>query len=450
MASLLLTCRSRLKCGETVMIPSARLSAAIEILTVTEAQRRPVGDVLKEWGRANRFAGSKDRNAIADLLFDTLRVRSSAAWIMGDEAPRSVLLGALRQSRGLDIAAIAALFTGHDHAPAPLTDAERNRLETATLEDAPDHIVGDYPEWLAPAFSAVFGSDAGTEGQALAGRAPLDLRTNTLKGERAKAERALAHLHPAPTPYSPWGMRLTTAADARTPAMAAEPAYVRGLVEIQDEGSQIAALLSGAKSGWQVLDLCAGGGGKTLALAGMMENKGQIYAADSDGRRLTPIFERLTRANARNVQVRTPRGSEDVLADLVGRCDLVFVDAPCTGTGTWRRNPDAKWRLRPGALEQRCKTQDEVLDAAVRYLKPGGRLVYVTCSILRDENEDRVAALLGRQDHLAPLDAGKLATDAGVPVLAERASSLGPGLRLTPRTVGTDGFYVAALTRLSG
>ncbi|MBE7219720.1 MAG: RsmB/NOP family class I SAM-dependent RNA methyltransferase [Caulobacteraceae bacterium] len=429
------------------MNPSARVTAAIEVLTVTEEQRRPVSDVLRDWGRSHRFAGSKDRAAIADLAYDALRVRASAAWIMGSDGPRDLMLGALRRARGMTTEAIAALADGSEHGPQPLSDTERARLDADDLTAAPSHVRGDYPEWLADDFATVFGDAAAEEGAAMARRAPVDLRVNGLKGDRAKALRSLAHLHPIETPHSPWGLRLVHSQAERAPAMAAEPAYAKGLVEVQDEGSQLAVLLAGAAPGQQVLDLCAGGGGKTLALAAVMANKGQIYAADSDGRRLTPIYDRLARADARNVQVRAPRGQADVLSDLVGRCDLVLVDAPCTGTGTWRRNPDAKWRLRPGALEQRAKAQDEVLAAAVRYLKPGGRLVYVTCSVLRGENEDRVAALLDAQPDLLPVDAGVMASRAGVPELGAQASRLGPGLRLTPRATGTDGFYVAALAK---
>ena len=178
-----------------------------------------------------------------------------------------------------------------------------------------------------------------------------------------------------------------------------------------------------------------------------MDNHGQIYATDSDGRRLAPIFDRLARSGARNVQVRAPRGAADVLADLAGRCDLVMIDAPCTGSGAWRRNPDAKWRIRPGALEQRMKDQDETLENALRYLKKGGRIVYVTCSVLRPENEDRVAAFLSRHDDLLPVDAVAQARAAGLAPLAEHASPFGPGFRLSPRATGTDGFYIATLTR---
>ena len=217
---------------------------------------------------------------------------------------------------------------------------------------------------------------------------------------------------------------------------------------MQDEGSQLAALLADVKPGMQVLDLCAGAGGKTLALAAAMVNHGQIYATDADGRRLAPIFDRLARSGARNVQVRAPKGQADVLSDLEGRCDLVMIDAPCTGSGAWRRNPDAKWRIRPGALEQRMKDQDETLEKATRFVKRGGRIVYVTCSVLRPENEDRVAEFLARHDDMLPVDAAAQARSAGLAALAGHASPFGPGFRLSPRATGTDGFYIATLMRM--
>ena len=250
---------------------------------------------------------------------------------------------------------------------------------------------GNYPEWLAPAFAAAFGDSAAAEGAALATRAPLDLRVNRLKATREKAQTALAHLNAQPTPLSPLGLRLPLSEDGRSPSLAGEPAYVKGLVEIQDEGSQLAALLCAAQPGEQVLDLCAGGGGKTLALAAAMDNRGQIYATDSEARRLAPLYARLERAATRNVQIRTPRRGQDVLADLEARCDLVLVDAPCTGTGTWRRNPDAKWRIRPGALEQRIKEQDEVLDTrrALREARRPDRLRDLLAAARRERGPDR-------------------------------------------------------------
>ncbi|MGI3902520.1 MAG: RsmB/NOP family class I SAM-dependent RNA methyltransferase [Janthinobacterium lividum] len=427
------------------MNPGARLSAAIEILDVIEMQRRPAAEALKEWGTAHRYAGSKDRAALGSLVYDSLRVKSSAAHVMGADSARAVLLGALRELRGLDTDAIAALCSGEGYAPAALSEEERTRLESGTLEGAPDHVRGDYPEWLAEAFGKAFGDTAVEEGRALARRAPVDLRANTLKVDRDKAARSLAHLHPEPSGHAPNGLRIAIGEDGRAPALAAEPAYVKGFVEIQDEGSQIAALLSGAKPGMQVLDLCAGSGGKTLALAALMENKGQIFATDLDGRRLMPIYDRLARAGVRNVQVRAPKGRQTALDDLKQRFDVVFVDAPCTGTGTWRRNPDAKWRLRPGALEERIKAQDEILATAVSCVKPGGRLVYATCSVLREENEDRLHKLIEQHPNLLPLDAAHMAREAGLPNLAAHASPHGPGLRLSPHRSDTDGFGIATL-----
>jgi 16S rRNA (cytosine967-C5)-methyltransferase len=179
----------------------------------------------------------------------------------------------------------------------------------------------------------------------------------------------------------------------------------------------------------------------------MMNNQGQIYATDSDGRRLMPIFDRLERAGVRNVQVRAPKGPRDILSDLAARCDLVLVDAPCSGSGAWRRNPDAKWRMRPGALEQRIKNQKETLQQASQFVKPGGRLVYVTCSVLRAENEDQIDAFLAEHADFLPVAAAHLARSAGLPDLAAQASKLGAGLRLSPLQTATDGFYIAALAR---
>jgi len=429
------------------MIPAARVAAAIEILADVVERRRPAAESLKDWGLAHRFAGSKDRSAIAGLVYDALRRKASSAWIMGEDSARAGVIGALKQLRGLSDGEIALLFTGEGHAPPPLSAMEQDRLAYGVLDGAPAHVRGDYPEWLAPAFEASFGAGAADEGRALAERAPVDVRVNTLKGDRDKASASLGHLSPSPTPFSPVGLRFAISSDGRGPALAAEPAHAKGLVEVQDEGSQLAALLSGAAPGAQVLDLCAGAGGKSLAMAAMMRNQGQIYATDPDGRRLMPIFDRLERAGVRNVQVRAPKGPRDILSDLTARCDLVFVDAPCSGSGAWRRNPDAKWRMRPGALQQRIKDQMETLEKAAQFVKPSGRLLYATCSVLREENEDRIADFLGARADFLPIEAAHLARSAGLPNLAAQASKLGAGLRLSPLQTATDGFYIAALAR---
>ena len=432
------------------MTPAARLAAAIEVVETIEKDRRPAADALKAWGLTHRFAGSGDRAGIAGLVYDALRRRASSAWIMGADTPRAVLLGMLKRERGLDSETIAKLASGAQYAPAALSEDERKRLDAADVGGAPPCVAGDYPEWLDPHFSRAFGEDRAEEGAALASRAPLDLRVNTLKGDRDKAAEALADLKPEPTPWSPWGLRIRLSADAKSPAVHAEPAFLKGMVEVQDEGSQLAALLAGVKAGEQVVDLCAGAGGKTLALAAVMENKGQIYSTDDDKRRLAPIHDRLKRSGARNVQVRTPKSVGGELDDLSGRIDLVLIDVPCTGIGAWRRNPDAKWRMRPGALEQRQKEQVQVMDRAVPLLKTGGRIAYVTCSVLDEENGAQVRAFLARHAGFAIVPPAEVIGALGerAAIFAKAARLSAEGVTMTPRTTGTDGFFVALLKRL--
>jgi 16S rRNA (cytosine967-C5)-methyltransferase len=431
------------------MTPAARLAAAIEVFELIEKERRPAADTLKSWGLAHRFAGSGDRAGITGLVYDALRRRASSAWIMGTDTPRAVLLGMLTRERRLDSDAIGKLASGAQYAPDALSDDERKRIEAADLNGAPAHVAGDYPEWLDPHFTRAFGDARAQEGAALSSRAPLDLRVNTLKAERDKAADMLADLKPEPARWSPWGLRIRLAADAKSPAIHAEPAFIKGMIEVQDEGSQLAALFAGAKPGEQVLDLCAGAGGKTLALAAVMQNKGQIYATDDDKRRLAPIHDRLKRSGARNVQVRTPKSVATELDDLASRIDLVLIDAPCTGTGAWRRNPDAKWRMRPGALDQRQKEQVEILDRAGPLLKAGGRIAYVTCSVLGEENGAQVRAFLARHTGFSIVPPAEV-----VAALGERALMFGKAARLseegilmTPRTTETDGFFVSVLKR---
>ena len=431
------------------MTPAARLAAAIEVFEALETDRRPAGDALKAWGLAHRFAGSGDRAGIAGLVYDALRRRASSAFLMGDETPRAILLGMLRRERGLDTDAIGRLASGGQYAPAALSDGERKALDAAVMTGAPAYVAGDYPEWLDPYFATAFGDDRAEEGEALASRAPLDLRVNVLASERDRVGGMLSDLKPKPTRWSPWGLRVQLAADAKSPAIHAEPAFLKGLVEVQDEGSQLAALLSGAQPGEQVVDLCAGAGGKTLALAALMANKGQVFATDDDKRRLAPIHDRLARSGARNVQVRTPKSIHDEIDDLKGRMDMVLIDAPCTGTGSWRRNPDAKWRMRPGALEQRVKEQGEILDRAVALIKPAGRIVYITCSVLDEENGAQVRGFVARHPDFAVVPPVEV-----IAALGDRAEAFGKAARLsadgilmTPRTTDTDGFFVTVLAR---
>jgi 16S rRNA (cytosine967-C5)-methyltransferase len=431
------------------MTPAARLSAAIEVLAAIDTQRVPAAKALKEWGTAHRFAGSGDRAGISGLVYDVLRRQASSAWIMEDDTPRARLLGMLKLERQFDADKIAALCDGSRFAPEPLSDGERAALTSRTTDDAPAHIAGDYPEWLDGYLTEVFGDERAAEATAMASRAPLDLRVNTLKAKREKVQGSLRHLGAEPTPWSPLGLRIQLGADARNPGVHAEEDFIKGGIEVQDEGSQLAALLSAAKPGEQVIDLCAGAGGKTLALAAMMQGKGRLIATDHDKRQLAPIHERLSRAGVHNADIRTPKGEDDPLSDIYASADLVLIDAPCTGTGTWRRNPDAKWRMRPGALEVRLKDQVEVLDRAAALVKPGGRIAYITCSVLPQENSEQIRRFISRHSDftvVSPAQTASVLWDKVDDFLAATIQSP-EGLLMTPRRTGTDGFFVSVVRR---
>jgi 16S rRNA (cytosine967-C5)-methyltransferase len=429
------------------MTPAARISAAIEVLADLIERRRPAADALKDWGLSRRFAGSKDRAAVASLVYDALRRRASSAYALGEETPRALVLGMLVSQRGLQPDEIAALFTGANHAPVPLTELEAASLAAFDLNGAPAHIRADVPEWLWPSFVDGFGEDAVAEGQALADRAPVDIRTNRLKTSRDKLRATLAHLHPEAGAWSQDALRFLPGPDGRGPSLQSEPAFFDGEFEIQDEGSQLVTLLAGAKPGQTVIDLCAGAGGKTLALAAVLQGQGRIFATDLDSRRLAPLHDRLTRSGAGNVEARVPKSrGHDALADLPGAADLILVDAPCTGSGTWRRNPDAKWRVRPGALAERVKEQAQVLDRAARLAKPGGRIAYITCSMLPEENDATVAAFLARHPGFEPVATRALLNTGEVDFGLLARFSTRFGLQLSPRRTGTDGFYLSCLT----
>ncbi|MDB5485361.1 MAG: hypothetical protein JWR29_1265 [Tardiphaga sp.] len=432
------------------MTPSARLSAAIDLIAAIDTDRVPAAKALKEWGTAHRYAGSGDRAAIAGLVFDVLRRRASSAWLMDDDTPRARVLGMLKRERGLDADAIAALCDGGRFAPAALSGSEHAALTSRSIDDAPAHVSGDYPEWLDGHLAQAFGADRAAEAAAMASRAPLDMRVNTLNAKRDKVAASMAHLGVTPTPWSPLGLRIDLGADARNPGIHAEEDFIKGHVEVQDEGSQLAALFSGAKPGEQVIDLCAGAGGKTLALAAMMQGKGRLIATDHDKRQLAPIYERLSRAGVHNCDVRTPKGPNDTLSDISASADLVLIDAPCTGTGTWRRNPDAKWRMRPGALDVRLKDQVAVLDRGAALVKPGGRLAYVTCSVLAQENNAQIQAFLARMPGFELVPSVQLAAvlwDKADDFIAAALVSQ-EGLLMTPRRTGTDGFFVSVMRRI--
>lgn len=437
------------------MRDGARIAAAVAVLGDMDQRHKPARLALKAWGEGARYAGAKDRAFVSGLVLDALRRRRSLAWRMGsaETDPRAVVLGALRFAWDWPVERIAEAAAEAPHGPGALSPAEAEALERPrSLDDAPAPVRGDYPDWLDASLARAYGEDRAAEAAALAQRAPVDLRVNTLKADVARTLKALEGLGAAPAGLMAEALRAPAPAAAeRAPALEAAPEFAKGWFEVQDLGSQVAAAAAGKIAGRQVLDLCAGGGGKTLALAAAMANSGQLYAYDAEARRLGETVTRSQRAGVRNLQVRSPLRS-GALAGLEGRMDLVFADAPCTGSGTWRRHPDAKWRLTAAQLETRTAEQDAVLAEAARYLKPGGRLVYVTCSVLREENEDRVSGLRAAHPGLAvvpALDAvaasGRLAAD-GRARLARCVTPEGY-LRLSPRAAAADGFFVAVLER---
>ncbi len=423
------------------MRDSGRIGAAIEVLEEIEARHKPVKLALKGWGERSRFAGSKDRAFVSGLVLDALRRKRSLGWMMGDDGARAVILATLRFSWSWPVSRIAEACAEEPHGPGGLSEAESAALENPkSLDDAPTQVKGDYPDWLEASLTRVFGEGRGDEAAALAARAPVDLRVNTLKTDPARALKALQPLGAQPTELLATALRIP-APDPSERAGSVEtiPAFSKGWFEVQDLGSQIAAACAGEVKGKQVLDFCAGGGGKTLALAAAMGSTGQIYAHDSDARRLADTIRRGQRAGVRNLQIRSPVET-DPLKGLDGKMDVVFVDAPCTGSGTWRRHPDTKWRLTPEALERRQGEQDAVLDQAAPFVKVGGKLIYVTCSVLAEEDEDRVEAFLARNPSFRL---------AAPPAPADQFASPQGYVRLTPRTAGADGFFAAVLEKIA-
>jgi len=410
-----------------------RIQAAAEVLEDVTQRRTPVTMALRDWGKAHRFAGSKDRSAIGNIVLDALRRKSSIAFRMDDDSPRALALGATVFSGGISVDDILEQTKGDKHFGAPLTDDQIAKLcGQIKLDTAPEWVRADVPDWLWPAFETNFDEEAVVEGRALTNRPPLDVRANTIKSTRDQLNQPSA----SPTDISPIGLRFPSVEGfGRHPNLNADPDFLTGKMEIQDEGSQIVSLLVAAKPGETILDYCAGGGGKSLALASDMNNEGAIYAYDIDKRRLAPTYERAMRAGASMIKVSPPPAK--TLNHLRGKVDRVLVDAPCTGVGTWRRKPDAKWRLTEDALGRRMQEQVKVLD----------EVFYVTCSVLAAENEAQVYAFLERTPEFTLLSAGEVweerfGADAPKPWSAD-----GCTLTLTPASTNTDGFFFAVMEK---
>lgn len=407
------------------MTPAARLQMAIEILEALAKTTQPTDRLLKSWFRTRRFAGSKDRRAIAEQVFSVQRHRAHLAHRMGSESPRALVIASLLEA-GADV---AALFTG-GYGPPPLIDTERAAI-AATPSPEPEWVRGEYPTWLEAELTRAFGDRLAQEMAALIPRAPVDLRVNTLKSTRDEVIAALNRdsIAAAPTPYAPHGVRIAD----EVPSLSQSALFESGAFEFQDEAAQIASALCDAKPGMRVLDLAAGAGGKSLALAAAMQNRGEIVACDVRGEVLFELEKRSRRAGVTIIKTLALEHAQPQ-----GVFDLVLVDAPCSGSGTWRRQPELRWRLTPDRLAELTCIQDRLLDQAAVRVAPGGRLAYATCSILPLENQDRTLAFQGRHPNFVPLNLAQ-----GWSQLAE--ASPPPGLAgdlcASPGLTGTDGFY---------
>lgn len=423
-----------------------RLAAAIEVLDDIARRDRPAADALRDWGLSHRFAGAGDRAAIGNIVYDALRRKRSAAWLFDADSSRALAFGALMLEWGADAPALNGLIGDDRFAPAPLTADEIATSEQRDLDSAPGAVRADCPDWCVPLAEDAFGNDWVDEIAALALRPPLDLRVNTLAASREQVRDEIAATGAEPGTLVDTCLRIAPIARAgRHPNVQAEPAFQKGWFEVQDQGSQAVAMLAGARPGMQVLDYCAGAGGKTLALAAAMANSGRIVAHDAEKQRLAPIVDRLRRSGVDNVEV-----VDDVAAldPLQGQMDIVMVDAPCSGSGTWRRRPDTKWRLTDRQLDARQQEQADILRHAAGFVKPGGRLVYITCSIFPAENRHQIEAFAAAHPDFAVVPPAEL-WRAHFPEAPGAARIDDIGIALSPARTATDGFFAAALVRQS-
>lgn len=434
--------------GPILLTPPARLHAALELIAEVETSGRPADAVISAGFRSRRDLHDEDRGRISDLVYAVLRTWARTGWrldqLEAPPTPRTRLLVWLALGEGVPRARISAQFSGGRSAPARLSPAELSllgRLDGGTLDHPrmPEAVRAECPDWALAPLQARFGDAFGAEMAAMLAPPPLDLRVSPLKTSRDVVLGDLRRLgfSAQPCPRAPFGVRLPERV-----SLAALPMLRTGAAEVQDEGSQLVAGLVDARPGERVVDFCAGAGGKSLALATQMENRGLLVACDVSEGRLKRAAERFRRAGLHNIQTRVLAGERDRWVKRhKGGFDRVLVDAPCSGTGTWRRNPDARWRPQAeGGLAVLAALQAAILDSAARLVRPGGRLVYATCSLLPQENEAQARAFLATHPdfRLVPLaEAAPGITESEQPDM----------LSLTPARHGTDGFFAAVMTR---
>jgi len=458
------------------MTPGARAQASIELLDQifqawNSEKRIPADKLLQNYFKSHRFIGSKDRGAVSELVYWVLRHKAALEWWLAEKfkSPvhaRAIVLTALMLRKDFTVAELAAITQDSQYSLPSLTPPEKLRCEELYKhchpeaqpkdlsseqpskilrgaqddKDMPDPVRLNYPEWLDGQLRETFGKDFEKALHALNEQAPTDLRVNTLKTTREALQQQLKNegFETEPTPLSPIGLRLSK----RGPVFTTE-AFKKGHFEVQDEGSQMAALMTDTSPGMRVIDFCAGAGGKTLAMAAQMKNKGRILAWDTSEKRLAQIVLRLRRAGVDNVQTHVIESESDAFIKRHKQtADRVLVDAPCSGTGTWRRNPDLKWRFTPKDLEEVVVLQQSILQSAARLVKPGGRLIYATCSVLRAENEHQVDRFLKSAPNFKVVCAEKVWNKNAT--MNENEVSY---LSLTPHEDGVDGFFAAVFER---
>lgn len=423
------------------MKAASRIQSTIEILDKINHSKIPMDNTIRDFMAHRRYIGSKDRAAVVERVYGIVRHHARLTWLLEQSgvelSPRNYVIADLSW-HGQDM---TNLFTGEKHAPEPLTDEEKNwAKKLVDHASMPEAVQVECPPWAEEKLRALYGDDFARQLRAMSDSAPLDLRVNTVKGSREKAADLLAAqgVKTEPTPYSPWGLRVEGKA-----FMSATKAFSKGLVEIQDEGSQLIALACGAQPGMRVLDYCAGAGGKTLGIAAMMENKGNIVAMDLDTRRLEKGKPRYRKAGIHNVELRSLEDDKNRkwLRRQKETMDVVLVDAPCSSSGTWRRNPDLRWRQYGPSLEEIMDMQADILERVVDKVKPGGRLVYATCSLFAEENENQIEAFLKNHPDFKILPIDEI-WPPKTPAPCD-----GPYLRLTPADHQTDGFFTAVLQK---
>ncbi|WP_137894877.1 RsmB/NOP family class I SAM-dependent RNA methyltransferase [Ramlibacter sp. 2FC] len=418
------------------MHPKALLDACAELVRLSLQFDHPADAVVSRYFREHRALGPRERATLAETVYTVLRKK-----LLFEQLARS---GSGPKERRL---AILGFHGPRDFLKSALSEAEKawlDQCDSLKPEDLMERHRHNLPDWLAQALKDQLGEQFWPLVESLNQPAPLDLRVNALTDKRddVKKELAQAGIKAAPTPYSPWGLRLTD-----KPALTKLDAFARGAIEVQDEGSQLLALLLDAKRGEMVVDFCAGAGGKTLAIGAAMRNTGRLYAFDVSAHRLDALKPRLARSKLSNVHPAAIAHERDErIKRLAGKIDRVLVDAPCSGLGTLRRNPDLKWRQSPQAIAELTAKQAAILQSAARLLKPGGRLVYATCSLLPQENEAIALAFSGANKEFTPLATADILSNLkleGAARLCAGPDSGGEFLRLWPHRHGTDGFFAA-------